>query len=131
MIESNWHSLRSAFDPLFLPSISAAMSPSPTEKFNPREFLQENGTLYLVGTGEGVGAVGGFLSAMMNDVVEEGRRMAMASPGNRLDPGLGLILDEIFNLFTWPGLPRSWLRADLGFNSRSHAVLSQADGAFR
>lgn len=124
LLDSNWHSLRSAFDPLFLPKISEAMSPGDGEDFSAREFLQNNGSLYLLGTGAAVGAVGGFLAAMMNDLVEEARRMAMSSPGQRFDPGLALILDELFNLFAWPELPV--VMSDGGGSGISTMVVQQS-----
>lgn len=105
MVDSNWHSLKMAFDPLFLPKIAQSMSPSQDEEFDAIDFINRRGTLYLVGTGVGVAAVGGFLSAMMNDVVEAARKKAMTQKGGRLDPPLTLVLDEIANMFAWPELP--------------------------
>ncbi|HEY5229335.1 MAG TPA: type IV secretory system conjugative DNA transfer family protein [Galbitalea sp.] len=105
LLDSNWHLLKLAFEPLFQPDIAAAMSPVRGEEFDPREFIDGRGILYLVGTGSAAGAVGGFLSAMMNDVVEAAREKAMTQKGGRLDPPLTLILDEIANMFAWPELP--------------------------
>ena len=47
---------------------------------------------------------GGLVSALIEDIVESARRIAAASPGARLDPPLGLILDEAVN-YPLPSLP--------------------------
>ena len=45
-----------------------------------------------------------MVSALIEDVVEVARRLAAASPGVRLDPPLGLVLDEAAN-YPLPSLP--------------------------
>lgn len=124
MVDSNWHSLKMAFDPLFLPKIAESMSPAEGEEFDAIDFINRRGTLYLVGTGVGVAAVGGFLSAMMNDVVEAARKKAMTQKGGRLDPPLTLVLDEIANMFAWPELPM--VLADGGGQGVSTMVVLQS-----
>ena len=68
--------------------------------------------------------MGGFLSAVLDDVVEVARRKALASPGARLGKPLGLILDEIANLFRWAALPR--VMADGGGRGICTFVVLQA-----
>lgn len=62
--------------------------------------------------------MGGFLGAVLDDDVETARRRALATPGSRLQPPLGLILDEIANMFSWPALPR--VMADGGASDVGH-----------
>lgn len=107
MRDSSWFGVAAALAPLAIPSILEAMSPRPEEEFDADSFLSGENTLYLIGTGAGAGAVGGFLGAIVDDIVETARRKALASVGSRLDPPLGLVLDEIANMFYWRGLPRA------------------------
>jgi type IV secretory pathway TraG/TraD family ATPase VirD4 len=100
------------------------MTPGPGEQFDPDQFLTGSNSLYLVGTGAGAGSVGGFLGAVLDDIVETARRKALASPGSRLDLPLALILDEIANMFSWPALPR--IMADGGGIGISTVVVLQA-----
>ena len=101
-----WFGVSGAVAPLLIPEIAEAMMPGPNDPvFDPVEFLRGRNTLYLIGTKSGAGAAGGFLAAMLDDIVETARRTALASPSSRIDPPLGLILDEIANIFSWPMLP--------------------------
>lgn len=101
-----WFGVTGAVAPLRIPEIAEAMTPTQGEKaFDPVEFLNGQNTLYLIGTKTGAGAAGGYLAALLDDIVETARRHALASEGSRLDPPLGLILDEIANMFVWPSLP--------------------------
>ncbi|MFP3589782.1 TraM recognition domain-containing protein, partial [Paraburkholderia sp. SIMBA_055] len=59
-----------------------------------------------------------------DDIVEQARRRALSLPGSRLDPPLGLILDEIANIFSWPSLPT--IMADGGGIGISPLVVLQA-----
>lgn len=91
---------------LAVPNVRAAMKPmSEAETFDIDNFLEQNGTLYIVGTKTGGSSAGPFLIAMMDAITEHARQKAAKRKGNRLDPPLALILDEIANIATaWPGL---------------------------
>lgn len=125
LLASTWFGVQSAVRPLSIPSIRDAMTPrTRAEQFDPHAFLTGQNTLYLIGTGSGAGSVGGFLGAVLDDIVEQARRKALTSPGSRLSNPLGLVLDEIANMFTWPALPR--LMADGGGIGISPLVVLQA-----
>lgn len=124
MLGSSWFGVESAVAPLSIPSIREALNPGPGEGFDADEFLRGPNTLYLIGTGSGAGAVGGFLGAILDDVVETARKRALASPGSRLAMPLGLVLDEIANMFSWGALPR--IMADGGGIGISPVVVLQA-----
>jgi type IV secretory pathway TraG/TraD family ATPase VirD4 len=87
------------------PRVLDAVSPRPGDEFEPREFLTNNGTLYLLSTGAGAGASWSLVAALIEDLAETSRHLAAASPGARLDPPLLLALDEIGNLAPLPSLP--------------------------
>lgn len=124
LLANSWFGVAGAIRPLAIPAIRKAMTPGPGEQFDPDAFLTGSNSLYLVGTGAGAGSVGGFLGAVLDDIVETARRKALASPGSRLDPPLALILDEIANMFSWPALPR--IMADGGGIGISTIVVLQA-----
>jgi type IV secretory pathway TraG/TraD family ATPase VirD4 len=126
LLSSTWFGVQGAVAPLAIPQIREALRPDlaigPT--FEPDEFLNDHSTLYLLGSGSGAGAMGGFLAAVLDDVVEVARRKALASPGGRLAEPLGLILDEIVNMFRWASLPR--IMADGGGRGICTFVVLQA-----
>jgi type IV secretion system protein VirD4 len=132
LLANSWFGVTSALAPLQIPDILEAMTPTWGEEFDVDQFLAARNTLYLLGTGAGAGAVGGFLGAILDDIVETARRKALASTGSRLDPPLGLVLDEIANMFAWPALPT--ILADGGGIGISTMVvlqsLSQAETAW-
>lgn len=125
LLSSTWFGVQAAVAPLAIPQIREALQPLPgSPRFEPEEFLAGQNTLYLLGSGSGAGAMGGFLSAILDDVVEVARRKALASPGARLGEPLGLILDEIANMFRWAALPR--VMADGGGRGICTFVVLQA-----
>lgn len=122
---STWFGVQAAVAPLAIPQIREALRPEAGRPgFEPEAFLDGHNTLYLLGSGSGAGAMGGFLSAVLDDVVEVARRKALASSGARLREPLGLILDEIANLFRWAALPR--VMADGGGRGICTFVVLQA-----
>lgn len=105
MLPSKWMGVSSATSSLMLPEVAEVLNPAPGEGLDPRTFLREKGTLFLVGTKTGGGAAAPMLMALMDAITAEAREMAISLPGNRLDPPLSLILDEIANLAPWKELP--------------------------
>ena len=109
---SMWMGVKESVKPLAIPTIRDSMKPGRSNRFDADTFLSGQNTLYLIGTGSGAGAVGGFLGAVLDDIVERARTRAMVSTGGRLEMPLGLVLDEIVNMFSWRALPT--LMADGG-----------------
>jgi type IV secretion system protein VirD4 len=103
--DSIWMAVAEALSCLADPRVLDAVSPRPGDEFDPREFLTNNGTLYLLSTGAGAGASWSLVAALIEDLAETARHLAAASPGARLDPPLLLALDEIGNLAPLPSLP--------------------------
>ena len=95
--DSVWAMVANAFAALADPECLDAVSPGPGELFDPATFLRQRGTLYLIGTASGASATAGLVAALVEDVVDVARRLAAGSTGARLDPPLGLILDEAAN----------------------------------
>ncbi|GAA1738785.1 hypothetical protein GCM10009746_21830 [Microbacterium paludicola] len=125
LVSSIWFGVQGAVAPLAVPKIRDALMPRPGDPiFDPRAFLDGANTLYLIGSASGASAMGGFLGALLDDIVEVARVRALASPGSRLQHPLGLILDEIVNMFRWGNLPR--IMADGGGRGICTFVVLQA-----
>lgn len=105
MLPSKWMGVSSATSSLMLPEVAEVLNPAPGEGLDPKAFLEQKGTLFLVGTKTGGGAAAPMLMALMDAITAQAREMAMSLPGNRLDPPLSLVLDEIANLAPWKELP--------------------------
>lgn len=103
--DSIWMGVSLALSCLADPRVLDAVTPRPGEDFDPRQFLTEHGTLYLMATGAGAGASWSLVAAFIEDLVEAARHLAAQSPGARLDPPLLIALDEIGNLSPLPSLP--------------------------
>jgi type IV secretory pathway TraG/TraD family ATPase VirD4 len=103
--DSIWQGVSLALAALADPRVLAAVSPGPSEQFDPAHFLTHQGTVYLLATGAGAGAAASLVAAFVEDIAETARHLAAASPGARLDPPLLLALDEIGNLAPLPSLP--------------------------
>ncbi|WP_344225330.1 type IV secretory system conjugative DNA transfer family protein [Kocuria atrinae] len=103
--DSIWQGVALALGALADPRVLDAVSPGPGEDFDPKTFIQDRGTLYLLATGAGAGASAALVAAFVEDLIETARRIAARSPGARLDPPLLLALDEIGNLAPLPSLP--------------------------
>ncbi|MFD3548403.1 type VI secretion protein [Streptomyces sp. NPDC058655] len=89
--------------------IREACNPNRTDSLTLASFLDEGGSLYVVG--EPVedprthpGAMP-LLTALASHVVEHGRRMAARSSHGRLDPPLSLVLDDVAAVAPVPRLP--------------------------
>lgn len=125
LVSSIWFGVQSAVAPLAIPQVRDTLMPREGDRiFDPREFLDQSNTLYLIGSSSGASAMGGFLGALIDDIVEVARTRALASPGSRLANPLGLILDEIVNMFRWGNLPR--VMADGGGRGICTFVVLQA-----
>ncbi|WP_460798747.1 type IV secretory system conjugative DNA transfer family protein [Microbacterium sp. GXF0217] len=125
LVSSIWFGVQGAVAPLAVPQIRDALMPRRGDPIlDAREYLDGPNTLYLIGSSSGASAMGGFLGALLDDIVEVARVRALASPGARLAHPLGLILDEIANMFRWASLPR--IMADGGGRGICTLVVLQA-----
>ncbi|MGW1724731.1 type VI secretion protein [Streptomyces sp. NPDC002306] len=98
-----------ALSSLFTVNIREACTPNRTDALALDSFLDEGGTLYVVGESiedprTNPGAMP-LLTALVSSVVERGRRMAERSSSGRLDPPLTLVLDDVAAVAPLPQLP--------------------------
>ncbi|MBO4260838.1 type IV secretory system conjugative DNA transfer family protein, partial [Streptomyces griseorubiginosus] len=98
-----------ALSSLFTVNIREACTPNRTDALALDSFVDEGGTLYVVGESiedprSNPGAMP-LLTALVSSVVERGRCMAERSSAGRLDPPLTLVLDDIAAVAPLPQLP--------------------------
>ncbi|GHF19516.1 type VI secretion protein [Streptomyces griseoluteus] len=98
-----------ALSALLTVNIRESCTPHRTDTLTLDSFVDEGGTLYVVGepiedprTRPGAMPL---LTALVSSVVEHGRRMAERSSSGRLDPPLTLILDDVAAVAPLPQLP--------------------------
>ncbi|WP_316774450.1 type VI secretion protein [Streptomyces sasae] len=94
---------------LFTVNIREACTPNRSDALVLDSFVDEGGTLYVVGESiedprTNPGAMP-LLTALVSSVVERGRRMAERSSSGRLDPPLTLVLDDVAAVAPLPQLP--------------------------
>ena len=104
-VGSVWAGVRRAFDSLADPRVARACSPRPGEGFDPDEFIAAGDTLYLLGSNKATLSVAPLVVALIEDIIEAGRRLAASSPGERMTLPLTLALDEVANIAPLPSLP--------------------------
>lgn len=104
-VGSVWAGVRRAFDSLADPRVARACSPAPGEAFDPEQFILNGDTLYLLGSNKATLSVAPLVVALIEDIVEAGRRMAAMSPGERMPLPMTLALDEVANIAPIPSLP--------------------------
>lgn len=114
MRTNQWFGVSNAVQGLSVGSVRDCLNPrTRDETFDIDQFIEDSGTLYIIGTKTGGTSAGPFLIAMMDAITERAREIAVRREGNRLDPPMSLILDEIANITSaWEGLVQ--LMADGG-----------------
>lgn len=110
--DSVWAGVRRAVDALADPRVLDACSPPPADAVDLGQFLDQSGTLYLLGTTGAQLTVAPLITALVEALVEAARTRAAATPSGRLEPPLTLLLDEAANIAPIPSLPN--LLADGG-----------------
>jgi type IV secretion system protein VirD4 len=94
-----------AVAPLMGEFAQASFAPKAADSLNIESFLRANGTIYLLVSEDEAGDLAPLVACFVDEVVRTAYRMASRSPGSRLDPPLGLFLDEVANVVPLPNLP--------------------------
>ncbi|WP_078492388.1 type IV secretory system conjugative DNA transfer family protein [Streptomyces yerevanensis] len=98
-----------ALSSLFTVNVREACTPNRTDALTLDSFVNEGGTLYVVGEPiedpKTNPSAMPLLTALASSVVERGRRMAERSSSGRLDPPLTLVLDDVAAVAPLPQLP--------------------------
>jgi type IV secretion system protein VirD4 len=102
---SLWTTAQTAISPLLAPAARETFLPAPGEATDLREFLRAGGTCYLLADERRAATLAPVVSAFVDDLIETAKGIADWMPGGRLDPPLGLFLDEVANIVPLPQLP--------------------------
>ncbi|GAA4256444.1 hypothetical protein GCM10022255_069300 [Dactylosporangium darangshiense] len=94
-----------ALDAFNDPRVLAACSPPRGQQFNPVDWLAQSGTLYLVGTRDAQALIAPLLTAVIEDLLYQAKRIALTAPGGRIEPCLYFVGDEIANVAPLGSLP--------------------------
>ncbi|MHA6759731.1 type IV secretory system conjugative DNA transfer family protein [Streptacidiphilus sp. PAMC 29251] len=97
--------VQTALTPLFAPMARATFAPADGQGLDIEAFLKDNGTLYLLVGEQESRSLAPLITAFIDEFTETAKRLADRSPGGRLDPPLGMILDEVANVSPLPYLP--------------------------
>jgi len=100
-----WAGARLAFSWGADPVILQALSPPLEDRFDPAQFLVDNGTLFLVGTSSEQAGLSPVLSCLVDEIVAAASALTAAAGQQRLDPPCLLALDEVANIAPLPSLP--------------------------
>ena len=88
---------RRAYDCLADPAVLRACQ-SGTGQFEPARFIWDRGALFIVGTTGAQASMAPIITALVETIVEAAKQDAARSPKRRVDPPLGLFLDECANI---------------------------------
>jgi type IV secretion system protein VirD4 len=99
-----WTTAQTAVVPLLAPAARATFAP-PGQGIDLDDFLARNGTIYLLADEKQATVIAPLVTAFFDELTETAKSRADASPGGRLDPGLGLFLDEVANTAPLQHLP--------------------------
>ena len=102
---SLWTTAQTAVSPLLAPAARSVFMPAPGEAADLGEFLLEGGTCYLMADERRASVLAPIVSAFADDLIATATQIAAGLPGGRLDPPLGLFLDEVANIVPLPQLP--------------------------
>jgi type IV secretion system protein VirD4 len=85
------------------PALTSCALPGPGPGFNIGEFLQAQGTLYLIAEQRGeTSPLAALFACMVTEIHWEASQIGSALPGGRLDPPLLLALDEVTQIVPVP-----------------------------
>lgn len=87
------------------PRLRDACAPTEGTDLDPRELLESNGTLFVVGTAETQDVIAPLVAALVEAVTGTARSLAAETATGQLSPSLLLALDEAANIAPLPTLP--------------------------
>lgn len=100
-----WTTVQTAVAPMLSPPARATFTTHGGAGLDIETFLKNSGTIYLLVSEKQAADLAPLISAFFDEVAETAKRVADRSPGGRLDPPLGLFLDEVANVVPLPHLP--------------------------
>ncbi len=117
-----WAGVRRALDCFADPRVLAACSPGPGDVFDVATFVKGRNTLYVLGKEKKNGSVAPLVTAMMEDIFDQVRKIASRLPNSRIDPPLTVELNEVAHIAPMPNLP-GYMGDSGGFSIALHVYL--------
>jgi type IV secretory pathway TraG/TraD family ATPase VirD4 len=117
-----WSGVRRALDCFADPRVLASCSPGPGETFDVATFVRGRNTLYVLGKEKKNGSVAPLVTAMMEDIFDQVRKIASRMPNSRIDPPLTVELNEVAHIAPMPNLP-GYMGDSGGFSIALHVYL--------
>lgn len=117
-----WAGVRRALDCFADPDVLASCSPSAEEVFDVKQFVGSQNTLYVLGKEKKNGSVAPLVTAMMEDIFDQVRKIAAKMPNSRIDPPLTVELNEVAHIAPMPNLP-GYMGDSGGFSIALHIYL--------
>ncbi|WP_025274192.1 type IV secretory system conjugative DNA transfer family protein [Haloglycomyces albus] len=102
---SLFNTVQTAIAPLLSDRAREVFCPPSSQAIDLRSFLESEGTMYLLVPEQKSQELAPLISAFVDEVVEVAMDMAHQSTTGRLDPPLGLFLDEVANITPLDNLP--------------------------
>ncbi|MFD0206648.1 MULTISPECIES: type IV secretory system conjugative DNA transfer family protein [Saccharothrix] len=87
------------------PHVLRMCSPPPGQEFDVEGFIRAGGTIFVINSGDVSGSTAPLCTALVDDIVQTGKRLSQATSSGRLDPPLRVVLDEAATGCPLPGLP--------------------------
>jgi type IV secretory pathway TraG/TraD family ATPase VirD4 len=104
------------------PQLAQSVLPHVGAGFDITQFIHSGGTLYLIATGEQEQSpLAPLFATLVNEIKYQAVLLAQASPGGRLDPPLGLFLDEVTQIAPVP--LNKWLASTGGMGIEIFPVI--------
>ncbi|GLY33406.1 hypothetical protein Kisp02_67710 [Kineosporia sp. NBRC 101731] len=100
-----WATVLTAVAPLLSANARAVFSPRPGQSFNIEDFLKREGTIYLVVPKHEAAGLAPLISGFVDEITQTAQALGSRTPSGRLDPPLGMFLDEVANISPLPHLP--------------------------
>jgi type IV secretory pathway TraG/TraD family ATPase VirD4 len=101
-----WATVLTGVAPLLSETAQRVFCPPPGTGFTPEEFLHSHATLYLIVPDTQARELAPLISSFVDDLIRAATTRAATGPTGRLDPPLGLFLDEVANVAPLPQLPQ-------------------------
>lgn len=100
-----WTTAQTAVAPLLAPAARSTFAPPPGSSADLAGLLRRNATIYLLASERQSAVIAPLVTAFFDELADQAKQLADASPAGRLDPPLGLFLDEAANVVPLPNLP--------------------------
>jgi type IV secretory pathway TraG/TraD family ATPase VirD4 len=102
---SLWTTAQTAIAPLLSPAAAQVFLPDRGTASDLAGFLKAGGTCYVLADERRAATLAPVVAAFADDLIETARAIGDELPGGRIDPPLGLFLDEVANIVPLPQLP--------------------------